>query len=77
MFTNLLKWNYKTVSGEIKKEIDILLDPDTPIDAIEYVAMQMIAHCGKVREANARATAQTEPVAPDAIDPPPERLDEV
>lgn len=76
MFKNVLVWNFETFTGDIRKELNIYLDHDTPLDAIEQVAVKMIAHCAKVKEASAQA-AQVPPITQDAIDPPQERLDEV
>ncbi len=59
MFQNLLKWTFKVVVGEVEKELNLHLDNDTPIEAVEQVAIQMIAHCSKVKEALA---AQVVPV---------------
>lgn len=55
MFQNILKWTFKILVGETEKEISLHLDGDTPIEAVEQVALQMIAYCGKVKEANAAA----------------------
>lgn len=50
MFTNILKWSFKVAIGEIEKEFHLHLDNDSPIEAIEQVAIQMLQHCGKVKE---------------------------
>jgi len=50
MFTNILKWTFKIACGEIEKEFNLHLDADTPLEAIEQVAIQMLQHCGKVKE---------------------------
>ena len=61
MFQNILKWTFKIVLGEVQKEISIHLDPDTPLQAVEQVAMQMIAHCTKVKEMQAAQAAEQQP----------------
>jgi hypothetical protein len=53
MFQNILKWKFKIVLGDVEKEINVHLDPDTPLYAVEQVAMQMIAHCTKIKDAEA------------------------
>jgi len=61
VFQNILKWTFKIVVGEVEKELNLHLDADTPIEAVEQVAMQMIAHCAKVKE---RQAAQMEAESP-------------
>lgn len=73
MFSNILKWTLKTVVDGVEKELNLHLDPDTPLISIEQAAVQMIAHCAKIKELHA---AQETPVAPDAIDPPSHALNE-
>lgn len=59
MFQSILKWTLKyTVEGS-EKEVVIHLDQDTPLQVVEQVAMQMIAHCSKIKE-----MAGQQPVAP-------------
>jgi hypothetical protein len=67
MFQNILKWTFKVVVDGVEKELHLHLDGDTPLQAVEQVAMQMIAHCSKVKEANA-SQAAAQPVAP--VEPP-------
>lgn len=50
MFKNILKWSFSVLVGEVEKEFHLHLDSDTPLEAIEEVARQMIVHCDKVRE---------------------------
>ncbi len=50
MFQNILKWTFKIVVDGVEKELNLHLDGDTPLQAIEQVAVQMIAHCSKVKE---------------------------
>lgn len=63
MFQNILKWTFKVVVDGIEKELNIYLESDTSIQAVEYVAMQMIAHCSKLKEVQAaqQSAASVEP----------------
>jgi len=76
MFSNILKWTFKIAIGEVEKELNLHLDADTPLEFVEQVAIQMITHCAKVKEAaKAQQEAQKpveEPVAPiesDKVEP--------
>ncbi len=60
MFANILKWTFKVAVKGIEKEYNIHLDADSPIEAVEQVAVQMIAHCAKVKEAEAQQKAAEE-----------------
>ena len=64
MFENILKWTFKIVSGDVETQINIHLDPNTPLEAVEQVAMQMIAHCTKIKEAQAAKVAAEQAAAP-------------
>ncbi len=72
MFRNILVWNFKSIEGEITKELDVHLDPNTPIDFIEQVAIQMIAHCAKVKEAAKQQQEQVKADEQPAADIVPE-----
>lgn len=73
MFSNILKWTFKVAVGEIEKEYNIHLDGDSPIEGVEQVALQMISHCSKVKEANAAAVeAQKAAQAVQPVDEPVE-----
>ena len=50
MFQNILKWSFKVILDGVEKELNLHLDSDTPIQAVEEVAMQMISHCAKIKE---------------------------
>ena len=72
MFSNILKWTFKIAFGEVEKELNLHLDADTPLEVVEQVAFQMIAHCGKVKDAaKAQQEAQkvAEPVVSDKVEP--------
>jgi hypothetical protein len=69
MFTNILKWTFKIVVDGIEKELNIHLDGDTPLQAIEQTAMQMIAHCSKIKDMQAAQVAAQQPVAVDPEQP--------
>ncbi len=60
MFSNVLRWTFKIVVGEVEKELQLNLEHDTPLEAVEQVALQMIAHCAKVKE-QAKAQAEEKP----------------
>ena len=64
MFQQILKWTFKIVVDGVEKELNLHLDNDTPLQAVEEVAMQMIAHCAKVKEMQAAQAAQTASPAP-------------
>lgn len=63
VFQNILKWTFKIVACGVEKELNLHLDADTPIEAVEQVAMQMIAHCAKVKQ-NLEEQKQAEANAP-------------
>lgn len=50
MFQNLLKWSFRVLVGEVEKEFHLHLDHDAPLDAVEQVGMQILKHCGNVRD---------------------------
>ncbi len=64
MFTEALKWTFKIVIGEVKKEFNIHFDKDTPLQVIEQIAMQMIAHCAKIKEVQAAMKAEADAEKP-------------
>lgn len=53
MFSNILKWTFKTIKDGVEKEFDLHLANDTSTDEIEQIAVQMISHCAKVKELQA------------------------
>jgi hypothetical protein len=78
MFSNILKWTFKIAVDGIEKEYNLHLDGDSPLQAIEQVGMQMIAHCAKVKEAQAAAQAAVEKPAETVAEPAPvEPIDSV
>lgn len=54
MFSHILKWAFKV--GE--KELHLLLEGDTPLDAVKEVAYQMIKHCANVEDQQKAAQAE-------------------
>ena len=46
MFSNILKWAFKI--GE--KELHLLLDSDTSLEAVKEVAYQIIKHCANIED---------------------------
>lgn len=50
MFQNVLKWSFKVLVGEVEKDFHLHLDHDSPIDAVEQVGMQILKHCGNIRD---------------------------
>lgn len=70
MFKNMLKWTFKVLIDGIEKELPIHLDADTSIQAIEQMAMQMIAHCSKVKEFQASQASQAVASAPASEEAP-------
>jgi hypothetical protein len=71
MFTNILKWTFKVAVGEVEKELNLHLDNDTPLEAVEQVAFQMIAHCAKIKDAaKAQQEAQKQAQEPVATEQP-------
>lgn len=59
MFQNILKWTFKTVVNGVEKDLYLHLDNDTSLEAVEQAAMQIIAHCAKVKEMQAAQKAAT------------------
>ncbi len=57
MFANILQWSLKEIVDGVEHQLNIHLDGNTPLQAIEKIAMQMIAHCAKVKEAQAQQMA--------------------